>query len=160
MGDPHGDQPHPLAPAHVAVDVERHGLVLRLLQRVPHEQRPHAVVADLGTRLGHDQQGLRQRGGVVLEGGGEGQVQPLVVDALTVAEQPADVGADGASRVAELFEPVVEHPVLASVHLLLTEEPFDVLLEGGIGDPILGAFDGTHEVVLTVREHRRRTAST
>ena len=49
----------------------------------------------------------------------------------------------------------IEDAVLATVHLLLADEPLDVLLELGILDPVPHPLDRAHEEILTVGEHRR-----
>ena len=83
MRQPHRGDTHPLGPAHPFVDVERHRLVLGLLERVPHQQVAHALVTDLVPGLRVCEQRLSEGGRVVLECGGEGQVAPLTREALT-----------------------------------------------------------------------------
>ena len=153
MRDPHGCSAHALAPADLAVDVEGDGLVLGFFERVPHEQRAHAVVADLRTGSRLREQCLGQRRGVVLERRREAQMEPLVVDALSVGEQPPHVRTDRLGGIAELGEPVVQDSVFAAVPLLLAEEPLDVRAEGGVGDVITGPLDRSYEVILTIGEH-------
>ena len=111
-------------------------------------------MADLGSSLGIGEQRLGQRRGVVLEGGGDGEVGLLVLEALTECGEPANVGADGAGRIAKLGQAFVEDPVLAAVHGFLADEPLHVPPEQGILDPVAHRLHGADEVVLAIGEHR------
>jgi hypothetical protein len=129
--------------------------VLVLLQRVPQQEVEDGRIADaaLGLRVG--QQDLGERRGVVLEGGGRGEVGHRGQVLLALAQTPAGEALDPLGRVAELVEAVVERAVLAAVHGLLPDEAGDGGLERGVLDAVAVVADRADEEVLAVGKDRR-----
>ena len=151
----HGPDPEALAPADGLVDVEGDGLVLGLLEGVPHEEVPDGVVAPkrAADLLAAEHQ-LGQGGGEVLQRRGGGQVRDRGKDALPEPEPGLGEPLVPLGRVAELGQPVVEDPVLPPVHRLLADEPGDLALERRVGDLVAVVANRPHEVVLAIGEDR------
>ena len=98
---------------------------------------------------------LGERGGVVLEAGGEGELRALRGDLAEDAEADLHPLVGEAGGVAELLEPLVEGAVLAAVERLLPDEALHLLLEHGVGDLVAVVADAADEEVLALGEHRR-----
>ena len=128
--------------------------MLGLLDRVPQQQLADLVVAEHRAGLGAGEQRLGERGGVVLERGGDRQLvagrQHLVED----GEQALRQTVHAAGGVAQLRQPPVELPVLAAVDGLLADEAGDLPSQLRIGDLVAVVADAAHEEVLALGEQR------
>jgi hypothetical protein len=156
-----GDEAHradadPLVTHRVLEHVEGHRLVFGLFERVPEQHRAHLALAQQLLRPRVGEQGLGQRGGVVLERGGDRELGLVREEPLVASEPGLHHPVDPSRRVAHLLQPLVECPVLAPVRHFLADEAGDLLLELGVGDAIGVVAHRADEEVLALGEHRRQ----
>src|SRR4051812_10958948 len=156
ISEKHDDDPHELASADCLVDVESHGLVLGFLEGVPGEDVAGCGAADILPRLLIGQDEFGEGGGVVLERCSEGQVHLLALDPLAHPVQTADVAVDAAGGIPVLGETFVEDQVLASVHLLLTDEPLNIGPQLRISDLVAHRRHRADEELLALGKRRRQ----
>ncbi len=135
--------------------VERHGLVLGFLERMPD---PHLAVALDRTfetrRVAQQPVGEHRR--VVLRRDRMRKLHRMRQLALHVAEHRPDALVELARGQAVRLHQLVVLDVLARVHRLLADEAEHLLLQHGIVDPVAIVAHGIHEETLAGRKQQRQ----
>ncbi|MNF75721.1 hypothetical protein D3C84_578010 [compost metagenome] len=153
-GQEHGDGTDQVAAADGLVGVIADGLVLVLLDRVPHPQLVHLRVVHLGIDVLAAQQLLGHGRGEVLQGAGGGQALLTAGEAGDPFQQHLDPQFQALQVDAVLGGVVVVGGVFLGVHGFLADEGTDVLLQLRVADLVAHGAHAVDEELLAIGEER------